>query len=97
MQKVVMLNVIYAVFRKLAHHAECHYAECHHAECHHAECHYAECRYAECQNLKNTSLFVQLGLIEVDTLKSRSILIYSTSKQNIYRQNRRHKATISKR
>ncbi len=36
--------------------------------------------------------FVQLGLNEADTLKSSSILIYSTSDQIIYTQNGWHKA-----
>ncbi len=29
-----MLSVIYAVYCKQAHYAECHYAECCYAECH---------------------------------------------------------------
>ncbi len=37
-----MLTVMYAVYRKIALHAECRYAECHYNECHYAECHYDE-------------------------------------------------------
>ncbi len=37
---MLMLNVIYAECRNLAHYAEFHYGVCHYSVRHYAECHY---------------------------------------------------------